>query len=322
MRTATFILLALLVFPLLAQETQSVTNATPTPESKSVEQTWKDPSTGLSWAYEILPDDTAKVTGVSLVDHSRLEIPDELNGHAVTVIGSNVSVIAGVDISTKLSFLSLPDSVREIEPFAFANYKSRETPNQKEFWWDSCVTTLYLPANLETIGEGAFECWYDLDTIIFPDGLKTIGPKSFRNCQNLILVDFPSSLSSIGAEAFKGCISLKGIIISYSTCANGLNQKAFYQCEALETILFNGGPDLLSDQLHFKYPREWRSCKWAVSEEFASGWVMLYMTGAIKGIDPAIISADKWEEMLDRCRNLAKSTVRTNRILRAMNSRY
>lgn len=46
---------------------------------------WKDPSTNIVWSYELLADNTAKVLGGENLS-SRLEIPDELDGHPVTII--------------------------------------------------------------------------------------------------------------------------------------------------------------------------------------------------------------------------------------------
>ena len=220
MKQTSFILLALLAFPLLAQEAKW----TPT---TSVRWTWKDPATGFTWTYEILPDNTAKVTGGAVSNH-RLDIPDEIAGRPVTVIGSRAFQIDIDKGIRRIDFISLPDSVRVIEPYAFVNTYKENTFNAiKDEFWANCVTTLYLPANLETIGQSAFANWYDLDTVIFPDGLKSIGPDAFLNCKSLISVELPENVTSIEANAFNGCTSLASVIISYSTCAKGLDPKAF-----------------------------------------------------------------------------------------------
>lgn len=281
---------------------------------------WKDPSTGLSWSYEILPDNTVKVTG-GTVSNYRLEIPDKMDGYPVTVIGSKAFQIEIDKGFNRIDFVALPDSVRTIEPYAFANNYKENTFNAiKDEFWANCVTTLYLPANLETIGQSAFANWYDLDTVIFPDGLKSIGPDAFLNCKSLISVELPENVTSIEANAFNGCTSLASVIISYSTCAKGLDPKAFSRCDALELIAIKGGPSSLTlyeDQPGFKYPREWRSCSWWISAEFKSQWMMAQMRGAFKGIDISVAYADKWEGFLDQVRDIAERVAKSNRSSRA-----
>lgn len=281
---------------------------------------WTDPSTGFTWFYQVFDGKTARVTGTLM--HStelnwRIEIPDEINGHPVTIIGSNAFLL-GRNKMWRIDSISLPDSIRVIEPFAFANRTDGNVVwGTEKGLRGNFVTTLYLPANLETIGEGAFANWPDLDTVIFPDGLKSIGPDAFSNCKSLALVELPDSVTSIGKGAFEKCTSLSSVIISYSTCAKGLDPKAFSQCDKLELIAINGNPraslDTLSKLNGFKYPREWRSCQWYISEEFANNWVQMKREGAFKGIDFSVVYADKWKDFLDTVRDAAERIAKLKR---------
>lgn len=109
------------------------------------------------------------------------------------------------------------DSITEIGDYAFA-FSSTEYLRISKF-----------PANLRTIGEGAFlSCNFADDNLVLPDGLTTIGDVAFSDMisiedadynnwfrsQPLSAITIPDSVSSIGEHAF-------GATVSATVLANG-----------------------------------------------------------------------------------------------------
>lgn len=66
------------------------------------------------------------------------------------------------------------------------------------------LTTLTLPASLETIDEGAFE-GVAAQRIVVPEGVTAIGKRAFAACPNLVYITLPDSLQSIATNAFADC---------------------------------------------------------------------------------------------------------------------
>lgn len=217
----------------------------------------------------------------------------------------------------RLTHLSLPDSVRIIEPIAFIN-TYLEGVNIGSF-----VADLYLPASLEVIGVGAFAGWYDLETIKFPPNLKEIGEGVFLQCKSLVLVELPESLQTIGPRAFEDCASLEVLFIPATVTS--LASNAFAKCDKLQNIVIL--QDVVTsghgrNPLSFQYPREWRSCEWFVSENVQLAWEMAQMAGTFPGLNISYIYANKWGSFLDTIRDLAESSIRSNRIDKRFNRRY
>ena len=77
------------------------------------------------------------------------------------------------------------------------------------------MTSIEIPASVETIKASAFKGCSSLATVTFENGsqLKTIGggyPSSgtFADCTALTSIEIPASVETIEAAAFKGCSSL------------------------------------------------------------------------------------------------------------------
>ena len=83
------------------------------------------------------------------------------------------------------------------------------------FSYCSSLTSIEIPASVETIKASAFKGCSSLATVTFENGsqLKTIGggyPSSgtFADCTALTSIEIPASVETIEAAAFKGCSSL------------------------------------------------------------------------------------------------------------------
>ena len=80
--------------------------------------------------------------------------------------------------------VSLPDSIAEIEPFAFSG---------------TGIVRFDAPASLRSIGEKAFMHCHALESVILNDGLERIGDSAFEG-SNIAALAIPASIQSIGAS--------------------------------------------------------------------------------------------------------------------------
>lgn len=73
------------------------------------------------------------------------------------------------------------------------------------------LTSIYLPYELETIGEQEFEGCINLDKFMPPQAntLTTIGDYAFKNCTSLKSFEIPESVTSIGEGVFAGCSNIE-----------------------------------------------------------------------------------------------------------------
>lgn len=137
------------------------------------------------YAYRLLEDGSAEIisyAGAAL----ELEIPGELDGHAVTSIGDFAFSWRG-----SLTGITLPDSVTSIGEAAFYSCGS--------------LTGITLPDGVTSIGNSAFNWCDSLTGVTLPDGVTSIGNSAFRSCFSLTDIILPDSVTSIGKDAFDDC---------------------------------------------------------------------------------------------------------------------
>ena len=145
---------------------------------------------------------------------------------------------------SKLIIVSLPNSVKVIEPGALYNctkLKSVVLPEKLQSiqgdWNDgafancSSLTDVKFKA-CENIGNHVFYSCNALDHITLPSDLKTIDEYAFAYCRNLHSVEFPPLLERIGSYAFTCCaldsISLPGL--------TSIDEYAFQDCNNLKEV--------------------------------------------------------------------------------------
>jgi hypothetical protein len=135
---------------------------------------------------------------------------------------------------TALTSIEIPASVETIEAAAFKGCSKLATvtfekesqlktigggysePNYYGVFSDcTALTSIEIPASVETIEAAAFKGCSSLATVTFENGsqLKTIGGGSyssgaFSDCTALTSIEIPASVETIEAAAFKGCSSL------------------------------------------------------------------------------------------------------------------
>ena len=172
--------------------------------------------------------------------------------NTLTAIGTQAFCLSS------LVSISIPASVETIEGGAFFRCTALQTVTFEKgsklktikngsIWsgvFESCtsLTTIEIPASVETIGYDAFSGCTSLQTVTFEKGskLKTIGYFAFINCTSLTTIEIPASVETIRGGAFSDCTSLKTVTFEkgsqlltvYGYYAHG----AFSDCTALTTV--------------------------------------------------------------------------------------
>ncbi len=107
--------------------------------------------------------------------------------------------------------------INKLEPYAFANFNG--------------VRELILPADLETIGDHAFDGCSNLSSVEFPDGLKKIGKNAFQSTA-ITSLNLTDAIEEIGDSAFMNCTKVMDLKLPSSL--KKINPYTFYKC-------FSGG---------------------------------------------------------------------------------
>ncbi|MBR2927478.1 MAG: leucine-rich repeat domain-containing protein [Clostridia bacterium] len=98
------------------------------------------------------------------------------------------------------------------------------------------LTSITIPARVQSIGSRAFESCINLSSVTFEDKsmLMFIGEEAFQDCLSLTNITIPDSVSSIGNYTFRYCSSLAEISIGDGLSTIGVG--AFYDCISLTSI--------------------------------------------------------------------------------------
>lgn len=102
----------------------------------------------------------------------------------------------------KLSYVHLPNSILDIDVFAFSMCEQLES--------------VLLPSDLDSISDALFAGCQKLKHVNIPNGLTYIGHKAFFLCMSIESISIPKSVVDLnGCATFLGCKSLKKFVVSW-----------------------------------------------------------------------------------------------------------
>ena len=119
----------------------------------------------------------------------------------------------------------IPDSI---------NSKVVAKIGNRAFECNDNINTITIPDTVEYIGENSFYSCSNLQNIYFGTNIRRIDDFAFRNCKSLESVIIPDSVISLGEYCFSDCSSLTEVVLGKSL--NRLNRNAFSFCRNLKNI--------------------------------------------------------------------------------------
>lgn len=147
---------------------------------------------------------------------------------------------------TKLTDISLPDSLKSIGKycFAFCGLTSINLPDRLRSIGDraftqSRITSITIPNEVKQLNDIFYYCT-ELKSVIIGNGITVIPSQAFFNCSALESVYLPSKVKVIEPEVFTNCTSLTSVIFEDK---NGWS----IQNEA-ETVIKKLSPEKLSNE--------------------------------------------------------------------------
>ncbi|WP_165062487.1 leucine-rich repeat domain-containing protein, partial [Adlercreutzia sp. ZJ154] len=125
-----------------------------------------------------------------------IEIPAQAEVGGITYPVSAIADSAFANM-TELTQVQLPETLTTIGKHAFEG---------------TGLTSIYVPANVETIDNAAFANCAAMRSVNLNSALKEIGDEAFSGCAQTEYIALPASVQAIGAKAFSNNTNLKNII--------------------------------------------------------------------------------------------------------------
>lgn len=174
------------------QSTASAVGSTPASDVPS-ENPESESTPGPAPSYSIVSKDggVAIISGKN--ERETVVIPETINEKTVV----SISGTSKRSIFTNVKKAVLPDTLREIDDYAFAGCADLEEIN--------------IPSSVEDIGEYAFRNCISLTKIEIPSSVEEIESFAFEGCENLAEITIAEGVREIDKGAFSGCAALKKI---------------------------------------------------------------------------------------------------------------
>jgi len=220
-----------------------------------------------------LNDESEAVISRYTGGESEVVVPETLDGHTVTQIGTFALSSFGGDFSdnhipdTLITSIVLPETIEVLPDYAFSyNYNLKEinipskvktipyecfsycisleyveipeTVTQIEgraFNWCNNLKNINIPENITEICENTFRGCYALESVNMP-GVKKIGEYAFCYCESLVIDELPKNLTEIGDGAFQRCESFECLDLSNVI---KIGKSAMADCENLKEVILN-----------------------------------------------------------------------------------
>lgn len=115
-------------------------------------------------------------------------------------------------------------------------------------FYKSGVTHVVVPEGVKSIGERAFKCCLQLESIVISSTVKSIRQEAFYHCEALREIEIPHGVTSVGDSAFLRCDSLTELYIPDTVKRIGL--WTFFECENLKYLRL---PKKLNDKINLAF---------------------------------------------------------------------
>lgn len=118
------------------------------------------------------------------------------------------------------------------------NEKPVKEIKSNAFYNKDIIKSIYIPSNVEVIGNTAFQSCEGLTAVSFGkhSRLRTIGDKAFYYCTSLSSFEFPDTVENIGEYIFYTCYGLKSVTFGDMSQLTNISYYAFYKCTQLTDI--------------------------------------------------------------------------------------
>lgn len=116
---------------------------------------------------------------------------------------------------------------KRISTFDEFQYFTGLTEIPFEAFKESTITSVVIPANVETISSWAFRECNSLKNVTIPEGVTSIESYAFEECSTLSSIVLPSSLVTIGTSAFNKCYKLTSVTVEWDEPIALMNAATF-----------------------------------------------------------------------------------------------
>ncbi len=164
---------------------------------------------------ELTKDEAAAVTtlGMAFTGNTEIKTFEELKyftglnyNNAVPALTGGDSQHGAFDGCTNLSYVTMPENIKQIMNFSFRGCTSLANVN--------------IPSGVHTILDYAFQGCTALSYANMPQALKYIGAHAFDGCSSLRWMTFPDQVITYGDQAFNSCSSLTQVTVNSSVPGN------------------------------------------------------------------------------------------------------
>ncbi|MBR6604153.1 MAG: leucine-rich repeat domain-containing protein, partial [Clostridia bacterium] len=192
---------------------------------------------------------------VLYLNNQLIEAKSDMTGHYSIKEGTLSIQEFAFDRDSKLTSITIPKSVKNIEYYSFFcnNLSEISVDEENEFYCDidgvlftkdkktlltypkNRAETYTVPSSVTTIAFCAFRECRSLKSLILPNSITEIEESAFSYCKNLKSIVLSESIKEITSGVFSNCESLHSITIPSSV--EIISNDAFFECENLKTAI-------------------------------------------------------------------------------------
>lgn len=191
--------------------------------------------TNSTWSYN---NGVLTISGKGEVDSRPWrEYGDSITKIVIQEGITSIEVMSAFDGYEAVSQVSLPNSLTNIDTYAFYNCTS--------------LQSIIIPKNLTSCGMNCFS-GSGLRTVTISEGAKSIPSNLFSHCEKLQTVNFPKSLVEIGNFAFSNCTALESVSIPKGVTKSGTS---CFSDSGLKTLTFEEGATVVPGAMFRDCPK-------------------------------------------------------------------